>query len=299
MIEKVYGGIEAGGTKFVCAIGTPPDNLVKTRFATTSPDESLGKAIDFFKSTSNKKQLAAIGIASFGPLDLDPVSPTYGYITTTPKQSWSNTDIVQKIRRRLNVPVSIDTDVNGAALGENVWGAARGLDTFIYLTVGTGFGGGGMVNGGLMHGLLHPEMGHIRIPHDWQKDPYRGCCPYHGDCLEGLASGKAMELRWGQSPEKLPPDHPAWELEASYLASAINNFICTISPQRIIIGGGLMKNPGLMPAVRLKVADNLNGYIRSEAIMKDMDSYIVAPALGDLAGVVGALELAKRIKPEI
>ncbi len=299
MKDRVYGGIETGGTNFVCAIGTTPDNLIKTRFATTSPDESIGKAIDFFKSNSRQKQLTAIGIASFGPLDLDNSSPTYGYITTTPKPSWSNINIVQKIRSQLNVPVSIDTDVNGAALGEQVWGAARGLDTFIYLTVGTGFGGGGMVNGGLIHGLLHPEMGHIRIPHDWQKDPYTGCCPYHGDCLEGLASGKAMELRWRQSPEKLPSDHPAWELEASYLASAVNNFICTISPQRIIMGGGLMKNPGLMPAVRRKVVDSLNGYIHSEAIMKDIDRYIVSPALGDLAGVIGALELAKRINQVI
>ncbi len=299
MIDKVYGGIETGGTKFVCAIGTTPDNLIKTRFATTSPDESIGKATDFFKSNSRQKQLTAIGIASFGPLDLDKNSPTYGYITNTPKDSWSNINIVQKIRGQLDVPVSIDTDVNGAALGEQVWGAARGLDTFIYLTVGTGFGGGGMVNGRLMHGLLHPEMGHIRIPHDWQKDPYTGCCPYHGDCLEGLASGKAMELRWGQSPEKLPSDHPAWELEATYLALAVNNFVCTVSPQRIVIGGGLMKNPGLMPAVRRKVVDNLNGYIRSEAIMKDIDRYIVAPALGDLAGVIGAIELAKRIDQEI
>jgi fructokinase len=294
VIDKVYGGIETGGTKCVCAIGTTPDNLVKTQFATTTPDESIKKAIGFFKSNSSRKQLTAIGIASFGPLDLNLRSPTYGYITTTPKDSWSNIDIIEKIRSQLNLPVSIDTDVNGAALGEQVWGAAQGLDTFIYLTAGTGIGGGGMVNGGLMHGLLHPEMGHIRIPHDWQKDPYMGCCPYHGDCLEGLASGKSMELRWKQSPEKLPSDHPAWELEASYLALAINNFICTISPQRIIIGGGLMKNPGLMPAIRRKVLDNLNGYISAEAIMKDVEHYIVTPALGDLAGVIGALELAKR-----
>ena len=294
MKDKVYGGIETGGTKFVCAIGTAPDNLIKTQFATTSPDESIGKAINFFKGYTHLKQLTAIGIASFGPLDLDKNSPTYGYITTTPKDSWSNINIVEKIRSQLNVPVVIDTDVNGASLGEQIWGAARGLDTFIYLTVGTGFGGGCMVNGGLMHGLLHPEMGHIRIPHDWQKDPYRGCCPFHGDCLEGLASGKAMEVRWGQSPEKLPVDHPAWELEANYLALAINNFICTISPQRIIVGGGLIKNPGLIPAVRRKVELNLNGYIHSEAITKDIDRYIVTPALGDLAGVIGALELAKR-----
>jgi fructokinase len=295
MIDKIYGGIEAGGTKFVCAIGTAPDKLVKTRFATTSPDESIGKAIDFFKDHTRLKPLAAIGISSFGPLDLDKSSPTYGYITFTPKDVWSNVDFAQKIHRQLDVPVTIDTDVNGAALGEHAWGEARGLDTFIYLTVGTGFGGGGMVNGRLMHGLIHPEMGHIRIPHDWQKDPYPGSCPYHGDCLEGLACGKAMELRWGQSPEKLPLDHPAWELEASYLALAINNFICTISPQRIIVGGGLMKNLGLMPAVRRQVEKNLNRYIRSEAIMKDIDRYIVPPALGDLAGVIGALELAKRI----
>jgi fructokinase len=294
MKDKVYGGIETGGSKFVCAIGTAPDNHIKTQFATTSPDESIGKTIDFFKGYTRLQQLTAIGIASFGPLDLDKNSPTYGYITTTPKDSWSNINIVEKIRSQLNVPVVIDTDVNGASLGEQVWGAARGLNTFIYLTVGTGFGGGGMVNGGLMHGLLHSEMGHIRIPHDWQKDPYRGCCPFHGDCLEGLASGKAMELRWGQSPEKLPVDHPAWELEANYLALAINNFICTISPQRIIVGGGLMKNPGLIPAIRRKVELNLNGYIHSEAITKDIDRYIVVPALGDLAGVIGALELAKR-----
>ncbi|HEY97899.1 MAG TPA: ROK family protein [Dehalococcoidia bacterium] len=299
MKDRIYGGIETGGTKFVCGVGTAPDNIVKTQFATTSPDESIGKAIDFFKNNSDQEQLIAIGIASFGPVDLDKNSPTYGYITTTPKDSWSNISIVEKIRSQLSVPVVIDTDVNGAALGEQVWGAARGLDTFIYLTVGTGIGGGGIVNGGLMHGLLHPEMGHIRVPHDWEKDPYRGCCPFHGDCLEGLASGKAMELRWGQSPENLPAEHPAWELEAGYLASAINNFIYTISPQRIIVGGGLIKNPDLMPAVRQKVLESLNGYLHSEAITRDIDHYIVAPELGDLAGVIGALELAKRIRQGI
>jgi fructokinase len=295
MTDTVYGGIEAGGTKFVCAIGTGPDSVVKTRFATTTPDESIGKAIDFFREHSRVKAPAAIGIASFGPLDLDKNSPTYGYITSTPKEGWSNTDFIGKVQRLLNVPAAIDTDVNGAALGEHAWGKARGLDTFIYLTVGTGFGGGGMVNGRLMHGLIHPEMGHIRIPHDRQKDPYQGSCPYHGDCLEGLACGKAMELRWGQPPEKLPANHPAWELEADYLALAINNFICTLSPQRVIVGGGLLKNPALMPAIRRKVIQNLNGYIRSEAILEDIESYIVPPALGDLAGVIGAMELAKGI----
>jgi fructokinase len=294
MKDTVYGGIETGGTKFVCAIGTAPDDLITTQFPTTSPDESIVKAVDFFRGSS-LKQLTAIGIASFGPLDLDRNSPTYGYITATPKGAWSNINIMEKIRSQLNVPVVIDTDVNGAALGEQVWGAARGLDTFIYLTLGTGIGGGGMVNGGLMHGMLHPEMGHIRIPHDWQKDPYEGCCPFHGDCLEGLASGKAFELRWGQLSETLPSDHPGWELEAEYLASAINNYICTLSPQRIIIGGGLMRNPGLIPEVRRKVVENLKGYIRSVSITEDINQYIVAPALGDLSGVTGALELAKRV----
>ncbi len=299
MTDKVYGGIEAGGTKFVCAVGTAPDNLIKTQFATTSPDETIGKVINFFKEYVRQKLLTAIGIASFGPLDLDKNSPTYGYITSTPKDSWSYIDFARKIQNRLEIPVAIDTDVNGAALGEHVWGGARGLDTFIYLTVGTGFGGGGMINGKLMHGLLHPEMGHIRIPHDWQKDPYSGCCPYHGDCLEGLACGKAMEGHWGQLPENIPFDHPAWELEASYLAIAIHNFICTISPQRVIVGGGLMKNPGLMPAVRRKVELNLNEYIRSDAVTKDIEHYIVSPALGDMAGVIGALELAKTINQDV
>lgn len=295
MTDKIFGGIEAGGTKFVCAVGTAPDDLIKTQFSTTGPDETIGKAINFFKEHARQKPLNAIGIASFGPLDIDKNSPTYGYITSTPKDSWSNIDIVKKIQNQIEIPAAIDTDVNGAALGEHIWGEAQGLDTFIYLTVGTGIGGGGIINGKLMHGLLHPEMGHIRIPHDWQRDPYVGCCAYHGDCLEGLACGKAIELRWGQSPEKIPINHPAWELEASYLALAIHNLICTISPQRIIVGGGLMKNPGLMTAVRHKVALNLNKYVRSDAITRDIDRYIVPPALGDLAGVIGALELAKAI----
>jgi fructokinase len=298
MREKVYAGIETGGSKFVCAVGTGPDDLVTAQFATTSPDETIGKAVDFIKDHSRLKQIAAVGVASFGPLDLDQGSPTYGYITTTPKDSWSNIDIYGKTRSRLEVPVAIDTDVNGASLGEQVWGAAKGLDTFIYLTIGTGIGGGGMINSRLMHGLLHPEMGHMRIPHDWQNDPYGGCCPFHGDCLEGLASGRAMGLRWGQSPENLPPDHPAWETEAVYLALAVANLICIMSPQRIVIGGGVMKNPGLMSAVRRKAHRLLNGYVRSEAITKDIDRYVVSPVLGKLAGVVGALELAKGTDPD-
>ena len=191
------------------------------------------------------------------------------------------------------MPVGFDTDVNVAALGEYRWGAAQGLDSFIYLTVGTGIGGGGMVNGRLIHGLIHPEMGHIRVPHDWQSDPYAGCCPFHGDCLEGLAAGPALEQRWGQPPETLPADHPAWALEAHYLALGLVNFICTLSPQRIVMGGGVMEQPQLLPLVRQEVQELLNGYLQVPEILQAIDEYIVLPGLGKRAGVLGAIALAQ------
>ncbi|MCI0477366.1 MAG: ROK family protein, partial [Anaerolineales bacterium] len=215
-----FGGIEAGGTKFVCAVGTAPDDVRETRFSTTTPEETIRRAIDFFRA---QPRVAAIGIGSFGPVDLHRASPTYGYITTTPKPDWANTDLAGAIQRALAVPVGFDTDVNVAALGEHRWGAARGLDTFIYLTIGTGIGGGGLVSGKLMHGLIHPEMGHIRVPHDFVRDPFPGSCPFHSDCLEGLASGPALGKRWGARAETLPADHPAWELQAHYLALALVN----------------------------------------------------------------------------
>ncbi|MCX7839540.1 MAG: ROK family protein [Anaerolineae bacterium] len=284
----MYGAIEAGGTKFVCAVGTSPNDLRETRFATTTPDETIARAIEFFRAQS---RVAAIGIGSFGPIDLHRDSPTYGYITTTPKPGWRNTDLVGAIRRALDVPVAFETDVNAAALGEHRWGAARGLDTFIYLTIGTGIGGGGLVSGKLMHGLIHPEMGHIRLPHDLTRDPFPGACPFHGDCLEGLASGPALEKRWGARAETLPADHPAWELEAHYLALALVNYICTLSPQRIILGGGVMEQAQLFPLIRREVVQLLNGYIQSPAIIEQIDTYIVPPALGARAGVLGALAL--------
>jgi fructokinase len=293
---NLYGGIEAGGTKFICAVGTEPDDIrAKTHFATTTPKETIGKAIDFFRQEIEKEPLIAIGIASFGPVDPNPASPTYGYITATPKAGWSYTNFAGTVQDALGIPVALDTDVNVAALGEQKWGAGQGLDTFIYLTVGTGFGGGGIINGQPMHGLIHPEMGHIRIPHNYQVDPFSGCCPFHGDCLEGLASGKSMEKRWGKPPEEIPPDHPAWELEATYLATGVVNFICTLSPQRIIIGGGIMKKPNLLPMVRNKVKELLNNYVRSPEIAERINSYIVPPALGDLSGVLGAIALAQTI----
>jgi fructokinase len=290
---SLWGAIEAGGTKFVCAVGTGPDDWrEEIRFPTTTPEETMRQAIDFFREHYAREPLRAIGIGSFGPVDPDPASPSFGYVTTTPKPGWAQTDVVGILRRALDLPVGFDTDVNAAALGEGRWGAAQGLDTFIYLTVGTGIGGGGMVGGQLLHGLIHPEMGHVRIPHDRQADPYEGCCPFHGDCLEGLASGPAIEGRWERRAETLPPDHEAWQLEAQYLAQGVVDFICTLSPQRVIMGGGVMEQPHLLPLVRTQVRELLNGYLQAPEILERIDEYIVAPALGNQAGISGALALA-------
>ena len=292
--EPLCGAVEAGGTKFVCMVGTgPADMREQVRFATTTPESTLRQSVDFFRAAEQRHgRLAAIGIASFGPVDLDPASNTFGYITSTPKPGWSNVDIVGAIEAAFETPVGFDTDVNAAALGEQRWGAARGLDTFIYLTIGTGIGGGGLVNGRLMHGLVHPEMGHVRIPHDIDEDPFAGVCPFHGDCLEGLASGPAINARWLQPAEQLPDDHPAWPLEARYLALALVNFICTLSPQRIVIGGGVMAKEQLFPLVRDQVARLLNNYVRAPQILNEMAGYIVPPRLAENAGVLGALALA-------
>lgn len=295
-MSKLYGAIEAGGTKFVCAVGTGPHDLrTKTSIATTTPEETLGLAIEFFQRQQQTfGPLAGLGIGSFGPVDPDRNSLTFGFITTTPKPGWAHVDFAGTISRALKVPVAFDTDVNAAALGEQRWGAAQGLDDFIYLTIGTGIGGGGLMNGRLMHGLIHPEMGHIRLPRDPQVDPYTGHCPFHGDCLEGLACGPAIEVRWQQSAKDLPADHPAWKLEAHYLALALVNFICTLSPKKIILGGGVMDQQQLFPLIRAEVQSLLGGYVQHPAILDEIDSYIVPPGLGSEAGVLGSLALAMR-----
>ncbi|MCY2992431.1 MAG: ROK family protein [Planctomycetota bacterium] len=295
-MNQLVGGIEAGGTKFVCAVGTGPDDVrAEVRFPTIAPAETIGRAIDFFlQQQVEHGPLAAIGIAAFGPLDPQPGSPTFGTITTTPKPGWRDTDFVGPVQRALRIPVGFDTDVNVAAVGEARWGAAQGLNSFIYLTIGTGIGGGGLIGGQLLHGLIHPEMGHIRLPHDRQADPYPGCCPFHGDCLEGLASGPAIEGRWGQPAATLAVDHPAWALEAEYLALAVVNFVCTLSPQRIVLGGGVMDQQHLFPLVRRKVQQYLAGYVQSPAILDRIADYIVPPGLGSRAGVLGALALAQQ-----
>jgi fructokinase len=280
----IVGGIEAGGSKFVCAVGSQPDDLQVGEIPTTTPEETIKRTVAFFRE---HQPVGAIGIGSFGPIDPNPTSPTFGYITATPKLAWRNFNFAGAIRDALGVKVAFDTDVNAAALGEFRWGAAQHLDTFLYLTVGTGIGGGGMVNGRLMHGRTHPEMGHIRIPHDRDQDPFPGCCPYHGDCLEGLACAPAIFARWGHAGETLPDDHPAWDLEAHYLALGIASCICTLSPQRIVLGGGVLSHKKLYPLVESKVSALLNDYVEAPEI--------VPPLLGARAGVLGAIALALEI----
>jgi fructokinase len=285
-----FGGIEAGGSKWECAVGTGPADLRATETVpTTTPGETIDRVVAFFE---REGPVEAIGIGSFGPVDSKLSSPTWGHITTTPKPGWAGADVAQEIRRRLSVPVAFDTDVNAAALGEHNWGAARGVDTFCYITVGTGIGGGGMVGGKLLHGLVHPEFGHMRIPHDRDADPFPGVCPYHGDCWEGLASGRAVEARWGRPAEELS-DEKVWELQARYLALGLVCVICVLSPERIVMGGGVMTRPGLLPLVRHAVTELMNGYLEQTAMNEGIADYITPPALGSKAGMLGAIALAE------
>jgi fructokinase len=287
----MYGGIETGGSKWECAVGTGPEEILATKtIRTTGPRETIDNAVAFFESEG---PVEAIGIGSFGPIDQRPSSPTWGHITTTPKPGWAHTDVGQEIRRRLSVPVAFDTDVNAAALGEHRWGAGRGLDTFCYITVGTGIGGGGLAGGKLMHGLLHPEFGHMRIPHDYAKDPFAGVCPYHGDCWEGLASGRAIEARWGKPAHELDDESAVWELEAHYLALGLVSVMCVLSPERIVVGGGVAGRPGLLPLVHREVLSLMNGYLDSTVVRDRIAEYITAPVLGARAGMLGAIALAE------
>ncbi len=292
-MKKLYGGMEGGGTKFACAVGSGPEKIVEEiRFPTTTPGETLGQAIAFFQ----KYKVSAIGLAPFGPLDLDPASPAYESITATPKPGWSGTNLLAGFRQAFDIPLAFDTDVNAAAFGEFYWPPQnRGLDSLVYFTIGTGIGAGIIINGRVIHGLTHPEAGHMRLPHDRKKDPFPGICPFHKDCFEGMASGSALARRWRKPAETLPENHPAWELEATYIAYALVNVILTLSPQRIVLGGGVMQHAALFPSIRSKVRTILNGYIASPVLAGTMEEYIVPPALGRRSGVLGAMALANML----
>lgn len=294
-MQVCLGAIEAGGTKFVCAVGTGPTELLEeTTFPTTSPTETLERAASFFKEAAARQgKLSAIGIASFGPVDLRPDSASYGFITTTPKAGWQQTEFAGLFARAFDVPVGFDTDVNAAALAEWRWGAARGKGSCLYVTVGTGIGGGFVVGGRTLKGLLHPEMGHVRVSKR-SDDPFEGNCPFHGDaCLEGLASGPALERRWKQNARDWAADHPGWALEADYLAQAIVNWILTLSPEVVVLGGGVMQQRHLFPPIRARVTELLAGYLQVPEVLESRADYIQPPALGERSGVLGALALAK------
>jgi fructokinase len=284
----LYGGVETGGSWCVCALGTGPDRLraIET-FPTAPPAETVARIEAFFARHGRPR---AVGIAAFGPIELDPVSPDWGTLGATPKPGWAGWPLGPALRDALGVPVTIETDVAAAALGEQRWGAGRGCQNLCYLTVGTGIGAGLVVSGAPVHGLMHPEVGHLRLPHDRARDPFAGSCPFHGDCWEGLACGPAIAARWGVAADQLPDDHAAWELEAAYLASGIGSIVLVAAPQRVIAGGGVLQRPGLLPRVRDRLLDGLAGYPPAQRIAAD-PGYLVAPALGDEAGVLGAISL--------
>lgn len=281
------GAIEAGGTKFVCGIGNEHGVIEeKIQFPTELPEPTLEKVIEYFK----QHEVDAIGIGSFGPIELDREHPRYGYVTTTPKQGWKDYDFVGTLRRAFDVPIGWDTDVNAAAFGEALWGAARGLDSCVYYTVGTGVGVGIYAEGRLIHGLVHPEAGHVLIRRH-PEDDFPGICPYHRDCLEGMAAGPALEARWKMKGAEIPKDHPAWRIEAFYIAQAVSNMILTVSPKKVILGGGVMQQEQLFPLIREEVKRSLNGYVQAKAVLEEIDTYIVSPGLGSLSGLTGALAL--------
>ena len=282
----LFGAIEAGGTMFVCAIGDENFNVVeRVSIPTTTPSETIEQVFAFFDQFT----VAAIGIGSFGPIDVNPKSSTYGYITTTPKHGWANYDLLGAVKNRYNVPTGFTTDVNTSVLGENKMGAATGLSNCLYLTIGTGIGGGAIVNGELLSGFGHPEMGHIML-RKHPKDIFAGGCPYHADCFEGLASGKSINERIGQRAETLPTDHVAWEFVAYYVAQALMNYSLILRPERIIIGGGVSKQTQLFANIKKELQRLMNDYVE----LPTLDEYIVTPGLGDNAGIVGCFVLAKQ-----
>ena len=281
-------GIEAGGTKFVLGIGDENGNIiVKETIPTTTPKET----IDRCKAFILKHDPDCVGVASFGPINLDKSSQTYGYITSTPKPGWANTPLIPEIQTIFKGPIGFDTDVNGAALSESIWGKGKNVSSCLYLTIGTGIGGGYVENNQCLHGLLHPEMGHILL-RKHPDDTFVGVCPYHGNCFEGLASGPAIEARYHQKAQNLDQDNKVWEIEAYYIAQALVNYILILSPKVILLGGGVMHQTQLFPLIRTQVKELLNGYIQHPSILNCDVNYITEPGLGDNSGLLGAIALA-------
>ncbi|KQU57128.1 ROK family protein [Rossellomorea marisflavi] len=281
----MLGAIEAGGTKFVCAVGDEQGTIIdRVQIPTTLPEETIPKVIEFFR----KHPVKAIGIGSFGPIDVNRESASYGNVTSTPKVGWKDYPFVQAIKEAIPVPVGFNTDVNAAALGEATFGAAKGLDSCLYITVGTGIGAGAVVQGKLLQGLSHPEMGHILIRRH-EDDAYEGKCPYHKDCLEGLAAGPAIEARWGVKGDQLVDKGEVWEMEGYYIAQALMQYIVIISPKKIILGGGVMKQKQIFPIIYKHLEKMINGYVD----LPPLEDYIVSPGLGDNAGITGSLMLAQ------
>ena len=283
----LFGALEAGGTKMVCAIGNETGEILEQKsIPTTTPEETMPAILEYFKD----KEIASIGIACFGPIDLNKNSETYGYITSTPKIPWRNYNIVGAVKDALKIPVGFDTDVNGSLLGEVTWGCAKGLTDAVYFTIGTGVGAGIMTNGKMLHGMLHPEAGHVKmVPRSG--DTYKGKCPYHGTCFEGMAAGPAIEERWGAKAVQLADREEVWDLESYYIAQALMGIVLTLSPQKIILGGGVMHQKQLFSMIREKMLKELNGYIQAKELA-DIDNYIVPASLNDDQGIMGCIKLA-------
>lgn len=293
-MDLQFGAVEGGGTKFVCVVGSKPGDIRHhVRIPTTTPDETLGKVAKYFENVKVHTEIKSIGIGCFGPIDPNKDSPAFGTITTTPKAGWAGADVVGSLSR-IGLPVAFDTDVNAAVLAEHRWGAGQHLTDVVYVTIGTGIGGGAVVNGEVMHGASHPEMGHVFVGREADDESFSGVCPYHSDCLESRASGPSMQSRWGKPPEDLPDDHPAWFLESRYIARGLANLTLTLSPQRIILGGGIALRSHIFPMIRNELLKELNGFRQVGLLASSIDEYVVPPSLGNESGVLGGIALAKK-----
>lgn len=293
MKKPLIGVIEAGSARLVAGVGREGEGLLETvRIPGSSPGETMAQVFSHFRTMEETHgKIEALGVASFGPLDLDPKSPTYGYITHTPQSAWRNFNFLGSLASQFLLPTSWDTDVNAAVLAESLWGAGKGVDHVLYLSVGTRISGAFRHHGRTLHGLTHPEMGHLLISRDERRDAFTGTCPVHKFCLEGLASGAALEARWKTIPADLPASHPAWDLEAEYLGRALASLVLTLSPERIILGGGIGRSEGLLVKVREQLREALGNYVQHPAITERLNQFLVPPALGKQSTLMGAFAL--------